>query len=326
MDKSAFLSHIRIYIPGYNEYPLYKARRWTEKYEQGLRHTYSQQRKAIPNQNAFFEKIAQPNLDWYRMFTKPEFKHLVSQRDRTWDDIYYIMENKLRQPKTAHKYLKNTRKAYKDEVRAGLLKDYLPYAAAYYAIEMTFGAWRYLGSINESGEGAFVLASEWLTGRMDCLNFFRDQDERLQGHPALITAPERASEFRKALRNKLSQSVTMIDVFNYGQDRVRKENDRINEFVNGFLKTEMKPFKTDGESHINFTVLPETSKLRRGPELNQVRYRICREFLDETIAQRQLIPPDYLNKLVPEFIHTLVGSPEYPLCVDMRLDIKVSLT
>jgi hypothetical protein len=326
MAEKSFLSHIRIYMPGYNEYPLEKAERWAQAYYQGLRHTSAQQRKAIPTQKAFFDKIAQPILDKFKHFTGPEFKDLVSQKGRTFEDIYERMKYKLLNPRTARKYLKYTRKVYqvKDGVKAKGIKDWLPYAGANYALEMTFGTWRYLGPINGQGEGAFVLASEWLTGKADCLNFFRDKDQRLQGHPVLITVPERASEFRKALRNKLAQTVMIIDVYNYAQDKVREQNDKINEFVNGFIQPEIEPFKTNGDSHINFAVLPETAKLRECEELRELRYRICRHFFDKPSLHNLLIVPEYMNRIIPSLVPTLMGHPDYPLCVDMCLDIKVT--
>jgi len=335
MPENSFLSHTRIYIPGYNEYPLEKAERWAERYYQGLRHTSAQQRKAIPTQKAFFERIARPNLDWFRMFTQPEFKGIISRKGRDWEDIYARMKSKLLSPKTARKYLKYTKKAYqvKDGIKAKDIKDWLPHTAANYAMEMTFGAWRYLGTIDGQGEGAFVLASEWLTGRNDCLNFFRDKDQRLQGHPILITAPERASEFRMALRNKLAQAVMIIDVCNYASDKVKKQNDKINELVNGFIRPEIMPFsaeggsasggKTDGDSHINFVVLPETAKLRQGQELRELRYRICKHFFDKPSLQNLLIAPEYMNRIIPSLVPTLIGNPDYQLCADMYLDIKV---
>ncbi|MFH1231352.1 MAG: hypothetical protein V1709_07650 [Planctomycetota bacterium] len=353
MAEKSFSSYIRIYIPGYNEYPLEKAERWVERYYQGLRHTSAQQRRAIPNQKAFFDKIAQPILDKFSRLMGPGFKGIISQKGRDWEDIYEIMKYKLFNPRTARKYLRHTKKAYqvKDGVKAKDIKDWLPYAGANYAMEMTFGAWRYLGpiypvrsehrqdgrTITESnpmalnasngvdgqGEGAFVLASEWLTGKTDCLNFFRDKDQRLQGHPVLITAPERASEFRRALRNKLAQAVMIIDVYNYAPDAVKKQNDKINEFVNGFIRPEIRPFSPDGDSSVNFAVLPETARLRECQELREMCYRICRHFLDETVARRRLIPPEYVSKIIPSFVHTLIGHPDYPLCVDMHLDIRV---
>ncbi|MEW6026215.1 MAG: hypothetical protein AB1599_02825 [Planctomycetota bacterium] len=326
MDKNRSKSHIRVFIPAVNEYPREKAENWAKKYEQGLRHTLAQQRKAVPNQKAFFEKIARPILEGSKYWVSPEVSGVISQKGRTGKEIYERMEAKLFSRKTAWKYFRNTNLAYKtrDGIEAKKIKDWLPYAAAYYAIEMTFGAWRYLGSINDTGEGAFVLASEWLTGRMDCLNFFRDQDERLQGHPVLITAPERASEFRRGLRNKLARAVMILDIFNCSANAVSEQNDQINEFVNGFIRTEIMPFKTDGNSHINFTVLPETARLRDCRELRELRYRLCRHFLDETVSNKQLVPPLYENRIIPSLVHTLIGHPDYPVCVDMYLDIKVA--
>jgi hypothetical protein len=231
------------------------------------------------------------------------------------------MKSKLLDRKTARKYFKNTQKTYqvKDGVKAKGIKDWLPYGAADYALEMTFGAWRYLGPINDQGEGAFVLVSEWLTGKTDCLNFFRDKDQRLQGHPVLITAPERASEFRRALRNKLARAVLIIDAYNYAMDETKNQNDNINEFVNGFIRSEVQPFKRDGDSHINFVVLPETAKLRECNELRKLRYRIYNHFFDRPPLQA----PEYLNRIIPSRVPNLIGHPDYPLCVDMYLDIKV---
>lgn len=350
--KNSFMSHIRIYIPGANEYPLEKAERWAERYYQGLRHTSAQQRKAVPNQKAFFEKIAQPILDKFRYLTEPEFKDFVSRKGRDWEDIYARMKFRLLDPKTARKYFKNIRKTYqvKDGVKAKDIKDWLPYAAANYAMEMTFGAWRYLGSIDGQGEGAFVLASEWLTGKTDCLNFFRDKDQRLQGHSILITTAERASEFRRALRNKLARAVMIIDIYNYAPEMVKEQNDRINEFVNGFIRPEITPFSAAGDSYINFVVLSDTAKLRQSQELRELRYRICRHFFDKPSLQNLLIAPEYMNpvrkncdngsslkyssynktilsngvnRIIPSLVPTLIGNPDYPLCVDMYLDIKV---
>ena len=158
MAENRLLSHIRIYIPMVNEYPLEKAENWAKKYEQGLSHTLAQQRKAIPTQKAFFEKVARPILDKFQYLTDPEFNGVVSRKGRTGEDIYARMKDRLLDHKTARKYFRNTKMAYqtRDGVDAKRIKDWLPYAAAYYAMEMTFGAWRFLGPIQHRGRGAFA--------------------------------------------------------------------------------------------------------------------------------------------------------------------------
>ena len=108
-------------------------------------------------------------------------------------------------------------------------------------------------------------------------------------------------------------------------NKVREQNDKINEFVNGFINSEIQPFRAEGDSCVNLVVLPKTARLRQGRELSELRYRICRRFLDETVARRQLILPEYVHKIIPDFVHTLIGHPDYSLCVDMCLDVKMAL-
>ncbi|MDI6788885.1 MAG: hypothetical protein QME51_10980 [Planctomycetota bacterium] len=319
-----YSSHIRVYIPAYNEFPKEKAQKWADSYYKRIPHIRVALRKKVRFQKAYRKEIAQPLIEAYQKIFGDSNLNRKPWRGHTQEHMIQALIYEILSRESARNYLRNLDKAYgiKDGVRAPRLKKRLPFYAAYYALKMTFRNWRYLGPIDGQGEGGFVLAGEWLTGRMDCLGFFRDKDQRLQGHPVLITAPERASKFRLALRNKLAFSLTRIDNSNHAPDVVREQNDGFNEFVNDFIRPEIEPFRSDGDSHINFVVLPETAKSFWCKEFRELSYKICRQFFDKRLRATE----EWVDKIDPSIIPTFIGRQElkYRVRADMYLDIKVS--
>ena len=351
MTQEKFLSHIKVYLPCFNEFPVEKAQKWADAYYKQICHISGHRRKSVRTQKDYREKVAKPLIDEYQKMmdaisaNAPGWK---SKRRRSPQDIMEKMKQKMLSRHSARKYLTGLDKAFgiKDGVRAKALKQCLPFYAADYAIKMSFGSWRFNGPIQEechpdirrdirgsnpaeagitvSKKSAVAIATNWLTGNPETPKFLRDKDEIINGKPVLVTVSSNAGRFRKQLANKLQQADLIIRAYNYSPEIIKSENDRINSWANDFANDEFTPFSTAGNSHIDFAVIPETAELYGSERLVGIRYRIYEHFLGQEQARKtqSLSIPDYVKSVMKPA--DLIGRKGYSICADMYLDIQVA--
>jgi hypothetical protein len=199
MAEKEVFSHLRVFLPKANQYPLEKAKEWADNYYKNIRHISGHCRKSVHTQKAYREKIAQPMIEEYRKLL--EHGLFAGNKGLSPAEIMAKIKSKTLSSKAARAYLSNLGKAYrvKDGVRAKRVKENLPYNAADYAIEMTFGAWRFIGPLGNIGKAPFVLAEDWLSGKPETAKLLREQDELIKGEPVLITEPGKAGIFKRRL-------------------------------------------------------------------------------------------------------------------------------
>jgi len=323
-DKNKVISHILIFIPKFNEIPFEEVKQWADRYYHQAKHISAQRKKAIHTDKDFKEKIAQPTIDVIKQFISRDF---INRSGQGYDDIINKLENKMLDNKTAHKYRDELDRAYKkiDGVPAKKIRDSLVIGSVNYALKMTFGAWRFIGPINGKGKGAVVLAGEWLSGKTSTIQSLRNNDKIVFGSPILITESERQGQLRRLLRNQLIRSGQNISYEYYSPQIITKENDIINQLVQGFANDEFELFYTNGDSHIDFMIEPRSVTPIDLREVKEIEYKIHSFFIGEeeaTKLREKWIEKKYHHPLNPQ---DYIGNPNKPAYFDMYLDIQVSI-
>lgn len=322
------LTHLKVFIPRYNEYPLDKAQKWADKYYARARHISGHRRQAIRTQQAVKEKVINP---LFKTFERMLNKNFVSRSGLTARDILNKMKESL-DKKGGRKYLDKLEMAYRktDGVPAKYIKDRLPLGAANYAQKMTFGIWRLTGPLDKTGKGALNIVLDWLTGVTATPKFLRRQDEVVAGSPELITTPARPGRFRMQLRSYLMHAFALICQSNYQAEVIKEQNDRVNQLMNKFIRKDFVPFTTAGAkrspddhrgglSHLDFVLHPETAELFNSSRLNEIRNKINAFFLGN-----QAIPLPrsvVFDKVKPS---NFIGHPLQPIHLDMHLDLQIT--
>jgi len=318
--EGKLLTHLKVFIPRVNEFPLKMAQKWAEKTYARAPHTSGQLRKAVGTQKAVKEKIFKPLLEVSKRFINPDF---VSKSELTAQQIRSKMENKMDKT-AAKKYLEGEKRAFQtvDGVPAKYIKERLPFGALKYAEKMTFGTWRLIGPLastelsrtsSNEGEGALNIVMGWLTGKPTATEFIRKQDEVLAGAPFSIInpalTPRLRGQFKRKLRNRLKHSFREICVLYNQPDEIRIENDLINQLVNEFARKDLVPFQTGGASHLDFVPHPKTAIFHNSPEVLAVRSKIREFFLGEPLDMS---------------LFTARPQADSPRWLDMHLDLQVA--
>lgn len=302
-----------VYVPAYNLFPPVKAREWAERYYRRLAHTKSAQARSISSFKEFKKKMCQPLIDASARMFNPEFE---SRSGLSAKDILRKQEEKMLSKNAYAKYKDGLKRAYakRQGEPAKFIKDKLPYQAADYAVKMTFGIWPLNGPLVEGGEDALSIILGWLGGSAKIVPALRAQDKLRQGGPIAITGPERLGEFKLKLRTRLARGLGFIRQSYFLKDVLKEENDLLNRTVNDYLGPEFAPFQSNGESHLDWVLHPETAGYRNDPKAMDIKWQIYEFFLG----------PDRMQKIAQAFSTdkiTQFGPPDY---MDMHLDIRVA--
>lgn len=311
------LTHLKVFIPKYNEYPLDKAQRWADKYYARTRHISGHRRQAVRTQKAVKEKVIKP---LFKAFERMLNKNFVSKSGLTARAILNKMKDSL-DKKGGKKYLDNLERAHRkiDGVPAKYIKDRLPLGAANYAQKMTFGIWRLTGPLDKTGKGALNIVLDWLTGITTTPKFLRKQDEAAAGSPELITTPGRQGRFNRQLRSYLMHAFALICQSNYQTEVLKEQNDRVNQLINKFIRKDFVPFTTAGLSHLDFVLYPETAELSNSSRSNEIRNKINEFFLGKKAIP---LPRSVtFGKVKPS---NFIGHLLQPIHLDMYLDLQVT--
>ncbi|MEW6027108.1 MAG: hypothetical protein AB1599_07435 [Planctomycetota bacterium] len=315
--------HVKIFIPMYNELPLEKAQDWADRYYGAARHTSGQRRNAIRTQTDFREKMAKPILEATHGLISPNF---ISRSGLNAENIANKMKSNLLDKRTANKYLKALDRTFRkvDGITAKKIKEKLPLGAADYTLKMTFGAWRMLGPLKESGAPPIMLAENFLTGEQNTANLLRDKDEVIAGRPILITDPKNRGRFKKELHNQLMRSFKNIYELGYSPGSINRENDIINRLINNFLGEGFDLFNTGGESHLDFVLVPESVIPSDSPVIRDIQYKIYRHFLGEKTADMLRSNWTETVRAAPIDPKFYIDNPDKFGYFDMYLDVQIT--
>lgn len=321
------LTHIQVFIPGYNLYSLGLAVKWLKGYYNRVVYTGEAQKEAIPDARTFRRKVAKPLLKVFPKFLNPKFVNKSELDART---IIMKHADGLKRPTAFKRYQKNAEIKYetRDRIPAEYIKAKLPLSAVYYTEKMSFGPWVIAGALNPkrdklpikpySGKPTLSIIIGYLSGDVLIPDYLRRPDKLIAGQPSLVTRPSRLGEFQTKLRTRLRRAVSNIQISNYAPEVVQQENDKTNQLVDSYRRSGISPFQTDGDSHLAFIVHPETAELRNGIKITEFRSQIRRYFLGKDV--KPLEPVILPEGQVPS---DFIGKHGHAILVDMHLEIKV---
>ena len=315
--ESAGISHILVYISGYNKFPLAKVQKKDPaQVKEQLVHRKSGQQKAVLTFEEYLEKIARPQLEAFIKMLNPEF---VSKAGLTRDEII----NKKRAYLFSREAYENYIKDFSNEDITRIIEE-LPQKSADSARKKVFGDWRLAGPLSPDSKSALEIIIGWLDGNKKIVKFLRAQDKLLQGKPVQVIPPERVGEFKLKLRTLLKRVLGIIQCAHYAPSVVQEQNDRLNQLVNTYLGSDFVPFTTGGASHIDFIVVRESVIPADSTEVKEIVYEIYSSAECEEKAKKlraTWIEKDYLTKPDP---NEYIGNPDKQAYFNMYLDIQVS--
>jgi hypothetical protein len=320
-DNYKIITHLKVFIPGYNPFSLKDARQWAENYYARIRHTSGARRKSIRTQAQAKQKVLDPLQKFYLEHLPVESDY-VSVHGRDIQSIRYRILKNMGKKTGGKKYLKKIELAYQtvDGIPAKRIKDKLPLGAAEYAKEMTFGNWRLIGPEKPKGRNPLNIIQNWLTGgEITTTDLRKKRDELLSGAPLSLVKAKQPGRFIVKLRAQLMRSLSLISKANYGPEQIQEENTVLNQLITEFARPGFCPFSPGGASHIDFVIHPETAEFYFSPLLNEVRNKINRFFLGTE-------PDTYLDPAIAEGKNPadFIGRSGHPLVIDMHLDIQIS--
>ncbi|MBI4835324.1 MAG: hypothetical protein HY811_10990 [Planctomycetes bacterium] len=103
-----------------------------------------------------------------------------------------------------------------------------------------------------AGKGIAGLGAMWLCGEKVAATYLRENDRLIKGGSVQITSLDNKMVFKSLIRNKIVEYGTKILDSTYDPAIISEGSYKLNEAVNQYLLPEFAPFKTDGESHIDF--------------------------------------------------------------------------
>jgi len=327
IDK--LLTRVKVFIPGYNFYPLSLAVKWLKGYYNRVVYTNEARKEAIPDLKTFRRKLAKPLLKVFPQFLNPQF---VNKSGLDANDIIVKHTAGLKSPLAAKKYQKHAEMKYatKYGIPAEQIKAKLPLSAVYYTEKMSFGPWVLAGPLNPkpdhlaikpyTGKSALSIIVGWFSGDVLIPEYLRSQDDLITGQPCLITRPSKLRKFQMELQTRLRRAVSHIQTANYAPEVVRQENDRTNQLVDSYRKPDIVSFQTDGPSHLHFIVHPQTAELRNGLKITTLRNQISQYFLGKDAKP---IEPVFLPE--GQKSADFIGKYGHSILVDMYLDLQVTI-
>jgi hypothetical protein len=326
IDK--ILTHLKVFVPGYNLYPLSLAYKWLRAYYNRVVYINEARKEAIPDRKTFRRKVAQPLLKVFPEFLNPKF---VSRSELSAHDIIMKHAYGLKMPDAFKQYHKHAEIKHqtRDGIPAKYIKEKLPSGAVSYTEKMSFGTWCLAGPLNPkrdiipispcTGKPPLSIIVGWLSGDVLLPEYLRRKDKLIKGEPCLITRPSRLSEFQVELRTRLRRALGNIQVSHYDPEIVQRENDRTNQLVDSYKRSGIASFQTGGASHLNFIVYTETAELMNGAKITEISNQIWQYFIgkDAKIAEPTELPA---GTKPSDFI----GKHGHSILADMHLEIKVS--
>lgn len=305
--ENNILLHLKVYIPRFNLFPFEKAKNWAEETYLKAENTKKQLLKSVPDAETLKKKIAQPLFDTTQKLISPGF---VSKSGLSTEIILKRMKAKLESKEFTKKYRKAVKQGFRN-----INKETLDYSAAEYALAMTFGAWRFIGPIEDKDKGACKVVETFFSRTSDAQQLLREKDELLVGEPLLIGETKKQGVFKRKLHNQLMSSGQVITDCNYDEEVINSENNKINNALNEFIRNDIAPFSNTGWSHLDFIVKPENVEYSDSPVIRNIMYKIYKYFMGQIYADKlktrwESTPPSKIDE----------GKKKYP---EMYLDIQV---
>jgi len=322
--------------PWIKQNPFEETEKWGGSYLQNIAKTRRAVVKAVPDDETFQEKIAQPAIDRVRKTLRDG---MVNRKGLPKEAILKLMEAKMKRKGTAEKYRENLKKGYR-EFDQGDLNN----AMVRHHLKKCFGVER-----------------------------FRDAIELANNRLApFIIPPRKQGGFKRELGNQLRHSGKLISELAYDPKYLKIENDKINSLINKCLRLviasvvprlslrippkrdeaislginsaissglpraptgsprndntcDLVPFSTGGESHCDFVPIPGSVRPFDSKEVLDIKYEIYKHFLGEAQANRVRAVwtvKDYSGIQIDP--NEYIGHPDKLAYFDMELNVQIS--
>ena len=206
-------------------------------------------RKTIANFKAYAKKMSRPSRKTLQEWLNPNYR---TKRGLSYKQV--IIMAKAHERTGYNKFKKKIERAFKKmwgkETKYFLEAiDYRAYRACLRMSRLNLPFTGYGDQIR--GVGPF--AARWLSGDETVKYLIIDQDNLISGNPVMITRPNRAARFRNKFISRMRQAGSRI--IKSGYRAIRTENNLTNKLVNKFIRPDIVPFITGGNSHIDFALI-----------------------------------------------------------------------
>lgn len=285
MSKVVF--HEKAFIPYFKQSPFEEIEAWGRALRANIPKTKKAILKAVPDNETYRKKIAQPLIVAVRKTLRDDF---VNLKGLTKKQIISKMKAELKDPNAAKNFRKKVKRGYKN-FNQGKLKS----AMVARHLGNSFGPHRFRDAIE--------LALGWLTP---------------------FIQPAKQGGFRTKFHNQVERSGKLITDLAYGPDIRKQENDIIHRLINEHLRKGLVPFSTGGQSHCDFILIKDSIVFYDSTQIKEIRYETYKEFISEKHAN--ILRPLWrvIDESIPPNPDEYIGHPEKPAYFDMNLDIQVS--
>jgi hypothetical protein len=286
--EGKIIVHEKAFIHWVKEFPFEETRKWGDVLRhQILKTLEGMPNKAVPDDEASRKNRTKPVLDNIDKMFKPDF---VSRKGRSKRLILALARAKLNDPNTAKKSEQNLKLGLETFDQSDLNS-----AMVEYHLKRSFGEYRFTEPIE--------LALGWL---------------------APFIQPAKQGKFRSKLGNQLMSSGLLISDCMYIPDIIKLENDKINALLNQYIRKNVVPFSTGGQSRCDLRIIKSSCTPFYWSKVKEIKYGIYKEFDGEPFANDLRSRWPVIDESIPPNPDDYIGNPNKLAYFDMELDVQVS--
>ncbi|MBI4834839.1 MAG: hypothetical protein HY811_08495 [Planctomycetes bacterium] len=216
-------------------------------------------KKAAPKMRLGIKQAISGIGDYAQKIAKPGIKEMIEwlnqgYKTKTGKNYEKIINNMLANiPKGYARYMKKVTRAFKavkgnKADRFAKIIDAKSYWVALRRSQLVLPFIGYKDVIR--GLGPF--SARWLNGDLAVMELLTKQDNCYGTKPLLITAPEKAGEFRNKFVQQISKSGARIVQYDYGDKIILEENKEMNKLINKYADKGIAEFSPGKSSHVDF--------------------------------------------------------------------------
>lgn len=172
--------------------------------------------------------------------------------------------------KAQDNYLSNVRKALRPRPRQKVTRFHkgLHAGKANYKKSRLEYYYPLFGSNKYKVKGLIFLAIMALTGDKRLAGCMKNKSDKITtGGPVCIVSRDRRTEFTNMLKSELGARGWAIIKSACQPETVRTCNEGLNRAINNYILSEIEPFSSGGDSHIDFVVIEIDGKKRLGLDI-----------------------------------------------------------
>jgi len=310
----------KAFIPWVKEFTFEETEEWGQALRDSIPKTLEGILKGVPDNEAFRKKIVKPLIVAVRKMLGNGF---VSRQGLTQELILEIMKAKLTGEDAAKNYQDSVKLAY-EAFDQGELNS----AMVAYHRGKSFGAYRFREAIEKS--------LGWLTQPFplndthsknnisDKLSATSIRNEAERAGLTLFIQPAKQGRFRLKFSNQVKHSGKLISNLAFDPQYFKPENDKINALINQYISKDIVPFITNGKSHCDFVLIPESVVPANSAKAKEKKYEIYKHFYGEEHANKLRAVWIVMDESIPPNPDDYIGNPNKLAYFDMELDVQVA--